>query len=335
MTSARRILGGAFFLALVLLVVESQETPRWRQSQNHRLEGPIHTQLDITRKLQPDPRGKDHTLPLREGRAWLAFDSNGQVTEDGTVDESGNITTLVRRKYDSARRETESVLTDAGKTTRYRVERDKDSAEEQDVRTFADGKLLSRIVSSSDPGSGSGESKVFNGEGELIHHSIDHRDVHIQEQRATGREGKFLIHALVRYDDDRNMIESTLYDAQGRVVSDLSLKDGVLTSWWQDPKCDCTNVAGFGRAGDSTVFYMTTKEGILRKTVQHHKGRRTNSEIDDEELYDENDHLLERIAYIYERDSHGNWTKRTSLILDIKTNNMVPVREDTRVLTYY
>jgi hypothetical protein len=80
---------------------------------------------------------------------------------------------------------------------------------------------------------------------------------------------------------------------------------------------------------------MTTKEGILRKTVQHHKGRRTNSEIDDEELYDENDHLLERIAYIYERDSHGNWTKRTSLILDIKTNNMVPVREDTRVLTYY
>src|SRR5262249_49578171 len=122
MTRALRILGGAFFLAMVLPSVDSQETPRWRQSQNHALEGPIHTQLNITKKLQPDPRGTDHKLSLRQDRGWLSFDSNGQVTEDGSVDESGNITTLVRRKYDSQRRETESVVANAGKTTRYKVE---------------------------------------------------------------------------------------------------------------------------------------------------------------------------------------------------------------------
>jgi hypothetical protein len=150
-----------------------------------------------------------------------------------------------------------------------------------------------------------------------------------------GTDGRFVIHTLEHFDDHGNLIESVRLDPQGRVVSDLSFKDGVLTSWWQDPKIDCTNVAGFAWPGDFTVFYTTTEERKLLKTVQHHKGRRTNHEIDDEELYDENDHLLERIAYTYERDNQGNWTKRTSLILDSKTNSMVPVREDNRVLTYY
>src|SRR5204863_5507852 len=107
--------------------------------------------------------------------------------------------------------------------------------------------------------------------------------------------------------------------------SDLSFKDEVLTSWWQDPKCDCSNGAGFDWPYDHGISYETTKEGKLLKTVQHHKGRLGSIEVDDEELYDKSDLLLERIAYTYERDGHGNWTKRISLILDLKTGSMIPV----------
>jgi len=45
--------------------------------------------------------------------------------------------------------------------------------------------------------------------------------------------------------------------------------------------------------------------------------------------------LLEQIAYKYVRDSRENWTERTAFILDISTGQLVDVRLDKRILTYY
>ena len=115
----------------------------------------------------------------------------------------------------------------------------------------------------------------------------------------------------------------------------MSFSNGELTSFWQDPLCDCTNVAAFRRSEGVSFFYKTEKDGRLYKDVQSHKGRPTNHEIDDEALYDQEGQLLERVFYNYERDAHGDWITRTVSVFDRSTDNIVAIERDTRELTYY
>lgn len=320
-------------LFLISVLASGQEKPKFRQSENYGLHGPIHTQLNITKKLNEYPQ--DHKLHLRFQEGWVEFDPNGEVIERAHVDASGNLMTTVREKHDSQGRITESVTLDKDKTIRSHNEFNRRPDGETETTAFLDDKIFFRHLNKSDAQTGMSESTVFDKDGVVTSYSITHRSPLRVETQVWGKDGKFQLHTLRRYDDDHNLIESVRYDSQGKVVSDMSFKDEVLSSWWQAANCDCTNGVGFNRGNGSTVSYETTRDGKLLKNVQHHKGRRTNHEIDDEELYDENDHLLEKITYSYERDQHGNWTKRVASFLDVKTGDLVPVQEDTRTLTYY
>src|SRR5947208_10361963 len=327
------------FLALITVIFIAgaigQERPKARRSQIiYALAGPIHTQLNSSKKLNEDPREKP-TLYIREPEGWLEFDPSGELVESGSVDASGKITTRVREKHDAAGHPMETTIIQADAVIHHRIENDKLKEDTTETRVFENEKLMSRIVNTHNSQTGDAESTTFDAQDNVINHSTAHRSPVRQEAEVYGKDEKFVIHSLRRLDDKGELIESLRYDPEGKVASDLSFKDGVLTSWWQDPKCDCTNRAGFHRPDGTTVLYSTTNEGKLLKNIQRHKGRPTNHEIDDEELYDENNHLLERVAYAYQRDAHGNWTECTVSVLDLKTGIMAPVRKDTRELTYY
>jgi len=325
-----------FTILTLVIAAWCQERPKTHRPQlNYGLEGPIHTQLVVSRKLNQDPREKP-VLRVRWAEGWLEFAPDGELVERGNVNEAGEITTRIREKHDPEGRAIESTLINAdGIVSHHHLETTTLKDGTQETKAFIDDKLTSRIVNTYNAQTGEGETTNYDGQGSVVHHSITHNSPARQELEAYGGGGELIIHSVRRLDEKHALIESLRYDAEGKVVSDLSFKDGVLTSWWQDPKCGCTNIAAVGRGDQSSIFYRTTEQGRLLKEIQHHQGRPTNHEIDDEELYDENDHLLERIAYIYERDAHGNWTRRTASILDPKTNAMVPIQEHTRTLTYY
>src|SRR5215831_11091332 len=103
--------------------MHGQEKPRFRQSENSGFKGPIHTQLNITKKLAEYPR--DNKLHLRFQEGWVEFDTKGDVIERAHVDASGNLLTTVREKHDSQGRVTESITMDKGKKIHLRNEIDR------------------------------------------------------------------------------------------------------------------------------------------------------------------------------------------------------------------
>jgi antitoxin component YwqK of YwqJK toxin-antitoxin module len=235
----------------------------------------------------------------------------------------------VERTYDPKGEETATEITDGDKKTRYRTERMTADDGSQQSKTYINDVLDSRVVGTSDA------TIVFNAKGEVISRSISKGDRRVQDSQSWGKEGKFVIHTFRRMDDQGHTIQSDRFDESGKLISTMSFSQGELTSFWQDRLCDCTNVAGFSRPEGVTVFYKTEKDGRLLKQIQNHKGRLANRENDDEELYDQNGQLLERVVYNYERDAHGNWTTRTVSALDLNTGILVPIQRDTRELTYY
>ena len=92
---------------------------------------------------------------------------------------------------------------------------------------------------------------------------------------------------------------------------------------WTDPEKGITEDYRFG------------DDGGLLKTVQSHVGRPRNTDPDTAELYDAGGKLLEKIAYQYDRDGNGNWTRRTISAWDATANTMVPIAVDQRQITYY
>jgi hypothetical protein len=291
--------------------------------------GPIYTQKCMTAPLEKDPRSepKLHIQILLS--PWVKFSATGELLEEGDLDNNGQLVVRVARIHDHNGEEIATEITDGDRKTRYRNERTIAEDGPQETKTYINDVLDSRIVGTSDA------TIIFNARGEVISRSLSKRDKLVQDSQSWGKEGKFVIHTLRRMDDQGQTIQSDHFDQAGKLISTMSFSKGELISFWQDPLCDCTNVAAFRRPEGVTIFYKSEKDGRLYKYVQDHKGRPTNHEIDDEELYDQNGQLLERLLYTYERDAHGNWTTTTISAFDMATGNMVPIQRDTRELTYH
>lgn len=297
--------------------------------------GPIHTQKCQTRELAKDPRLQPKLSIRSLHKPWMVFNASGELVEESDLDAAGGLAVVVHRAYDERGEEVGTEIVDGEKTRHMRTEKTMGPSGPTEIRTYADDKLISRIVESYREHGDGGESRVFDGNGTLTSYSRSQRDKFSQSSEVWGAQGKFVSHFVRRFGPDGDLVQSSRYDESGKLVSDLSFSKGRLTSFWQDPECACTNIAAYNFPGDYTVFYQTDKDGKLFKEIQHHKGRSTNHEIDDQELRDENDRLLERIAYAYERDAQGNWIKRTVSVLNPETGAMVAIREDVRELTYY
>jgi hypothetical protein len=318
-------------LVLALVAVAQQATPHRKMTTAEILgfHGPIYIQKWSTQMLEKDPRSKPKLRILMLVRQWVKFSATGELIEEGEIDNNGQFVVKVERAHDPNGEETATEITEGDQKIRFRTERTVAEDGSRETKTYKNGELESRAVGTSDT------TTVFDAKGEVISRSISKRDKLVQDSQLWGKEGKFVIHTLRRMDDQGNTIQSDRFDQAGKLVSTMSFSKGELTSFWQDPLCDCTNVAGFNHPGDVTIFYQSEKDGRLYKHVQNHKGRRTNRENDAEELYDQNGQLLERLVYSYERDAHRNWTTRTTSAFDMTTGNMVPIQRDTRELTYY
>ena len=318
-------------LTLAVLAAGQERHESGHIALGYGLQGPVHTQLAVSKKLNEDPRSKPF-LQMRGVAGWLEFAPDGELVGRGDADEPGKITGLTRIQFNPV--DNSTVTANADGKILYRVETSTLKDGKSETKMFKEGQLAQRIVSIHNRQTGDGESTNYDAQGNVTGHSITHDSPMKRESELYRKDGTLLTHSMQRFDEKHALIESLQYDAEGKVISDLSFKDGVLTSWWQDPKCNCANTA-FLHNGNENTTYQTTREGALRKQIQHHKSRPFNHELSDEELYDESGHLLDRVAYDHEWDNHNNWTKRIVSVLDPKTNTMVPVREDTRTLTYY
>ena len=297
--------------------------------------GPIHTQKSVVREIEKDPRVQPKLHMRFMPKGWMAFNQLGQLIEEGELDQEREVKSLVRHTYGSDGEEIGSEISDGEKVIRYNLQKTSTPDGSVEVKTFRNDKLLSSAISTVKEGGTGGETTVIDADGATLSHTRSHRDGRTELTEVWAKDGRLANHSMRRLDNEGNTVETSRYDQSGRLVSVMSFNKGELTSFWQDPACNCTNGAGFNAADGSTVFYKTEKDGTLYKEVQHHSGRPTNHLIDDHELYDQNGQLLEKIAYTYTRDAHGNWTKRTVLVLAPNTNSMVAVEEDTRELSYY
>jgi hypothetical protein len=136
-----------------------------------------------------------------------------------------------------------------------------------------------------------------------------------------------------RYDQDGDLVGRTYFDGNGKTVTTFSLTGGRLTSYWQADDCKCSNSVGIS-LDDVSYDYQTEPDGSLETTVQNHPQTQSNMELTDTERFSSDNTLLEKVAFSYERDGWGNWTKRVVSAWDPKDNTMIPIKEDLRTLTY-
>ncbi|HKW74889.1 MAG TPA: hypothetical protein VJN64_05135 [Terriglobales bacterium] len=291
--------------------------------------GGIHTQEVHTRFLQPDPRAHPR-LGVVWAEPWLVFDRFGEIAEQGVLDKNGNVKVTLRRSVDQNGSETQHVELPDG--SHDDITQLSDGGHQ--IEWIRDGAQLGRLESEAD-GDGKTTSRTYDKNDQLTGQREAQYSKHTYTTVVRDGQGKVTSTTVRRTGDDHQTVEASRYDGAGRLISTMLFSKGQLTSFWQDPACQCRNFAGFNFPEGTTVLYRTEPDGKLFKDVQHHPGRHTSKELDDEELYDQTGQLLERINYAYERDSRENWTKRTVSIFDAATNSMVPVQEDVRELTYY
>jgi hypothetical protein len=304
-------------------------------AQSYGFQGPIHTSKYVIQQLEKDPRSAPK-LPVRLAqKGWMVFDETGQLTEEGDLDPAGKIENVVRVYYDGDGQLNTTELIQGQKITRHVHETRTAADGTVERRNIVNGTLQSAAISRTNERKTAGETTVTDANGKTINHTQWEQDGRTQTMESSGPDGRFIFRLQRTTDPEGNITESSKFDETGRLVSGMSFEKGELTSFWQDPNCKCTNAAPFIGKDGSTIFYTTNQEGQLFKEVQHHPSRLTNQEMDQDELYDQSGELVEKIAYAYVRDDHGNWTKRTVSVLDLRTNEMVPVQEDTRELSYY
>ncbi len=325
-----------FFLAVVLGALSVAQQPTLHRNmttaQVFGFHGAICTQKRTTQMLEKDPRSEPK-LPIHTfGRQWTKFTSAGEIVQEGDFNGDGQLVNLVTRTYDQDGETAESTTDD--KKTLVRTKRIPGQGA-LETETYINDVLHGRTTEIADAKTDTREMVATNATGETLSRIVARESGLVHDLQMWGRGGKFVIHTLRRLDDQGRTIQSDRFDQSGKLVSTMSFSNGDLTSFWQDPLCDCTNVAAFRRSEGVSLFYKTEKDGRLYKDVQNHKGRPTNREIDDEELYDQDGQLLERVFYSYERDAHDNWITRTVSVLDRSTGNIVPIQRDTRELTYY
>jgi ABC-type sulfate transport system substrate-binding protein len=83
------------------------------------------------------------------------------------------------------------------------------------------------------------------------------------------------------------------------------------------------------------TYYTLRCPRTLEITTLHHAGKEGNIENDYEERRREDGTRLARVEYEYVRDAYDNWTKRVIRVWDAKTNKMIAVEEDQRIISYF
>jgi hypothetical protein len=309
-----------------------EEPEKWTAAMNMGLHGPVRSQRVTSRKLNPDPR-TDPKLFIDTPTAWVVFDDAGRVTEQANAASGdGTIISVAHLTYDPKT----GIESSSDGINVWRTERQIGDHGPVEVKTFRNEVLFERETERYDEHGNMVESITYDAEGDVQSRATYGYD---DKGRTTdwcvwGPRNQFNIHMADRFDENGDLIQRTYFDESGRTVTTLSLSNGKLTSHWQAADCECSNDVGIS-FDDVSYFYQTQRDGTIETTVQNHPHTRSNIELTDAERISGNDTVVEKLTFNYERDSRGNWTKRTVFAWDPKSDATIPVQEDLRILTYY
>lgn len=312
--------------------VLAEEPEKWTAAMNMGLHGPVRSQRVTSTKLNPDPR-IDPKVFIDTPTAWVVFDTAGRVIEQSSATNGdGAIISVAHMSYDPKT----GVESSSDGTNVWRTERLIGAQGPIEVKTFRNEVLFVRETERYDERGNMVESITYDAEGDVQSRATYGYD---DKGRSTewcvwGPQNQFTIHMADRFDEDGDLMQRTYFDESGRTVTTLSLSHGKLTSYWQAADCECSNDVGIS-FDDVTYFYKTQRDGTIETTVENHPHTRSNIELTDTERISGNDTVVERLAFNYERDTHGNWTKRIVSAQDPKSDTMIPIQEDLRILTYY
>ncbi len=326
----------AFIASIVCLRYAScalgEDPEKWTAAMNMGLHGSVHSQRVTSKKLNLDPR-IDPKLFIYTPTAWVVFGTDGRVIEQASAARGdGTIISVAHVSYDPKTR----IESSSDGTNVWRTETEVGSHGPVEVKTFRNGELFGRETERYDEGGNMVESITYDAEGNAQSRATYGYD---DKGRTTdwcvwGPRNQFNIHMADRFDENGDLIQRTYFDESGRTITTLSLSGGKLTSHWQAVDCECSNEVGVS-FDDVTYFYQTQHDGTIETTVQNHPHTRSNIELTDAERISGNNTIVEKLTFNYERDSHGNWTKRIVSAWDPKSDTTIPMQEDLRVLTYY
>jgi hypothetical protein len=322
----------AVLFTVAYCVAWGQQTDKVSRAEPYGFSGPIHTQKIFHSELNKDPRPEKTRMWIRDWANWQLFDENGNQVETGQLDASGQPIDIVRTQFSTDHHSRTMKWPDGTTNT---IEDTPGLFGITEERISVNGKLTSRSELTYDEQGRESAGKYFDSQGTIISHFLYRYDKGLKETLEWNAKGDIINHSLIRYDGDGDEMERTDYDAQGKPFANFRVNKLELLSYWVDPECKCASGAGYSEPGDRTVWYLIDQDGKFQKSMEHHRGRRTNWEPDDGEQYDAAGRLLDRVVYTYARDAHGNWTRRVVSVLDPVSRSMLPIREDTRVLTYY
>ena len=320
---------------------------------NFGLHGRVHT-LRVTRhELSPDPRTRSNIphqrspkLFIQEPGVWVVFGFDGDMIENsGSLSADGSPVNPARERRIKNGSKAVVISGTADDPEAFRTEKAFDSdGQLTEEFTYQHRKLFSRHVQKRN--SGSVQDVTYDALGNEISHSREQRD-------KAGRvvdvividHDRLIFHQRDTYDesDDSNdasaLIARAWLDQNGLLLGEITMRNGIATFSWR--RADCGELCeqqmslGFNFPFDRSSNYGLQPDGSLLTTIEHNKGRYGNIDNDEVELLNQNGASIEKIAYRYVRDQHGNWTERTTSILNPATGQMVDVRLDRRDLTYY
>ncbi len=327
---------------------------RFTTRSTYALHGPVHTVPVQTQTLAPDPGTRDPKLQasprlfVQQPGVWLVFSPEGDLIENaGSL--AANRTPL---NPSSERKFQEGLMTvviggTPGDPESYRREtRVAHDGELEQTLFYEHGRVVSHTIERRDSSHRSVEQFTYDGNGKLIAHSIERRDdCGRMLEWIVFNGGRLTLHVRDTYDDSTDgdeassLISREWLDEQGLPFRQISLRNGTATSAWQRPNwgklCEQSSSVGLNFWFEYATSYEFQPNGTVLNRVEHHQGRYGNIDNDDLELLDQDERLLEKIAYRYVRDNAGSWTERTTSILDPTTGRMVEVRLDKKELTYY
>ena len=345
-------------LAMVMLMTEAgaqqppcdlvpeQELPNchFTNRSNYALHGRVHTVRVIRHELSPDPRTRDrntHTAPklfIQAPGVWLVFSPEGDLIENaGSLSPDGSPLNPSRTVVSGTPDDPRAFLVEK------RSNPDGGPVEEF---VYEHEKLFSHHVQKRDRSGRSVEDFTYDAKGDVMSHSSERYDSRgrIVEVIVFDHD-RLVLHQRDNYDESKDvndaspLISRAWYDKNDLLFREITLRNGEVTSWWQRPdcgeRCEQHNGVGLNFSFDHSSSYDFQPAGSLLTTIEHHKGRYGNIDNEDVELLNEDGTPLEKIAYSYVRDQHGNWIERTASILDPATGQMVDVCLDKRELTYY
>jgi hypothetical protein len=320
---------------LFTAAILAMATDRPPDMENFGLSGPVHTVTSTVEELAPGPRNRQ-LISLWTACGNCSFDrrgysisraqiSNGVVekahletdvdaqgwpTEDRTYGDDGKL--LTRNTYHNG---PYGPLAGESWSGDHEISRFQYIYDEHGhtivSRTWVEGELSSELFT----------RRGEHGEEEQIFRFPQSNEEDIQTTTYTDN-------------GDRSAMERR---RNGELVMRATFDGEQLTSWFMSK--DANFSIGFGtnspEAGFTANFSSDPETGRLVREEYVHPGRKGNIDSDEVRRYDTAGTLIEKVTFDYNRDSFGNWTRRTAYVWDLTTGTRTALQRITRVISYY